>query len=310
MHYTGLSISIAAIQICTTNLFMAGPTEQNEVNVVVPRERPIPEPANRYQSAFASLSGLGVRPLPVPPSAQEDSVTKTLSRRSISRERSLPRKKAYTSRSASRTSEPPIATAQRPSQNKEDQECELQGRTGFCEANTNVTWGENEQKQTNRHPVSTKFLSQRLRTSSHIAEDLEPEDEKDTENEDSSDSSDSNGFFNCGQCGKSFAQRSVLQIHVCPNVPRKPYHCGHCSQSFDHPNELRTHAVMHANEKPFKCGYCTRAFAGATTLHNHIRTHTGEKPFTCTRCGKTFTQASQLHKHERIPGDCLPEINL
>lgn len=121
----------------------------------------------------------------------------------------------------------------------------------------------------------------------------------------SSDGSDSS-FFNCGQCGKSFAQRSVLQIHVCPNRPHKPYHCGHCTQSFDHPTDLRMHAVIHAGEKPFKCGYCSRSFAGATTLHNHVRTHTGEKPFLCERCGKTFTQASQLHRHEAIPGDCKP----
>ncbi|CAH3014629.1 unnamed protein product, partial [Porites evermanni] len=116
------------------------------------------------------------------------------------------------------------------------------------------------------------------------------------EDENSSDGSDAS-LFNCGQCGKTFAQRSVLQIHVCPNMPHKPYHCGHCSQSFDQPNDLRMHAVIHAGEKPFKCGYCSRSFAGATTLHNHVRTHTGEKPFICERCGKTFTQASQLHRH-------------
>ena len=123
--------------------------------------------------------------------------------------------------------------------------------------------------------------------------------------ENSSDDSDAS-FFSCGQCCKSFAQRSVLQIHVCPNRPHKPYHCGHCTQSFDHQNDLRMHAVIHAGEKPFKCGYCSRSFSGATTLHNHVRTHTGEKPFLCERCGKTFTQASQLHKHEAIPGDCVP----
>lgn len=125
------------------------------------------------------------------------------------------------------------------------------------------------------------------------------------EDENSSDGSDASPF-NCGQCGKTFAQRSVLQIHVCPNMPHKPYHCGHCSQSFDQPNDLRMHAVIHAGEKPFKCGYCSRSFAGATTLNNHVRTHTGEKPFICERCGKTFTQASQLHRHGGLPGDCIP----
>jgi len=111
--------------------------------------------------------------------------------------------------------------------------------------------------------------------------------------------------FRCGQCGKTFPQRSVLQIHVCPKQPYKPYHCGHCNRLFDDPNELRNHAMMHTNEKPFKCGYCSRSFSGATTLNNHMRTHTGEKPFECQVCGKTFSQASQLSRHEKIPGDCV-----
>lgn len=117
------------------------------------------------------------------------------------------------------------------------------------------------------------------------------------------DSSEIN-LWRCGQCCKSFAQRAMLQIHVCPRSPNKPYKCGHCSEAFAFSNELRTHVVTHTNEKPFKCGYCSRSFAGATTLNNHIRTHTGEKPFMCDKCGRNFTQASQLSRHQRIPSEC------
>ena len=159
--------------------------------------------------------------------------------------------------------------------------------------------------QTNGHHVvaSSKELYAKNTMVTLTAEERQsrPGDEEGNSSDDSDES-----FFNCGQCGRSFAQRSVLQIHVCPNRPHKPYHCGHCNQIFDNQNELRTHAVIHVGEKPFKCGYCDRSFAGATTLHNHVRTHTGEKPFTCERCGKNFTQASQLHKHEGLPGDCVP----
>ena len=111
-------------------------------------------------------------------------------------------------------------------------------------------------------------------------------------------------LWRCGQCCKSFAQRAMLQIHVCPRSPNKPYKCGHCSEAFAFSNELRTHVVTHTNEKPFKCGYCSRSFAGATTLNNHIRTHTGEKPFLCDKCGRNFSQASQLSRHQRIPSEC------
>lgn len=119
------------------------------------------------------------------------------------------------------------------------------------------------------------------------------------------DVSDVSCMWKCGQCGKTFAQRAMLQIHVCPRTPRKPYQCGHCPESFCSPNELRTHVVNHMGEKPFKCGYCSRSFSGSTTLNNHIRTHTGEKPFQCDKCDKTFSQASQLSRHQRIPGDCF-----
>ncbi|KAM7415550.1 hypothetical protein PAMA_017860 [Pampus argenteus] len=86
-------------------------------------------------------------------------------------------------------------------------------------------------------------------------------------------------LWKCGQCFKTFTQRILLQMHVCPQNPDRPYQCGHCSLSFSQPSELRNHVVTHSSDRPFKCGYCGRAFAGATTLNNHIRTHTGEKPF-------------------------------
>jgi len=111
-------------------------------------------------------------------------------------------------------------------------------------------------------------------------------------------------IWHCGQCDKSFAQRSLLQMHACSKNTQRPYQCGHCAQEFAHPNELRTHAVIHSGKKPFKCGYCSRTFAGATTLNNHVRTHTGERPFSCNKCYKTFSQASQLSKHKRSLYDC------
>ncbi|XP_032239603.1 putative histone-lysine N-methyltransferase PRDM6 [Nematostella vectensis] len=111
-------------------------------------------------------------------------------------------------------------------------------------------------------------------------------------------------LWKCGQCKKAFAQRALLQIHVCPGMANRPFTCGHCSESFALSNELRTHVVQHTNEKPFKCGFCSRTFAGITTLNNHIRTHTGEKPFNCYKCGKHFSQPSQLSRHQRCPTEC------
>ncbi|XP_044053519.1 putative histone-lysine N-methyltransferase PRDM6 isoform X1 [Siniperca chuatsi] len=104
-------------------------------------------------------------------------------------------------------------------------------------------------------------------------------------------------LWKCGQCFKTFTQRILLQMHVCPQNPDRPYQCGHCSQSFSQPSDLRNHVVTHSSDRPFKCGYCGRAFAGATTLNNHIRTHTGEKPFNDAKGGRD--QSKQTENAQR-----------
>lgn len=112
------------------------------------------------------------------------------------------------------------------------------------------------------------------------------------------------GSWKCGQCGKIFGQRLILQMHVCAKSPERPFQCGHCALSFADSSELRDHVVTHTNDRPFKCGFCGRSFAGATTLNNHMRAHTGEKPFACEKCGITFAIATQLNRHIKLPGEC------
>eukprot|EP00118_Oscarella_pearsei_P014302 m.121695 g.121695 ORF g.121695 m.121695 type:complete len:448 (+) comp37757_c0_seq18:3435-4778(+) len=106
--------------------------------------------------------------------------------------------------------------------------------------------------------------------------------------------------WQCGQCFRTFSQRTLLQLHVCYGQPNKPFRCGHCRLSFGNPDELKSHVFSHSSEKPFRCGFCHRAFAGSTTLNNHIRTHTNVKPFSCRHCGKEFTQGTQYSRHIKL----------
>ena len=163
-----------------------------------------------------------------------------------------------------------------------------------------ISW---QQKVTN--PVASRGVALlRDREAIKLKEERCVIDDDDDERCNLSDGSELS-LMKCGQCKQTFAQKNMLQVHVCPRMPSRPYKCSNCSESFSLPNELRTHVVTHANDKPFKCGYCSRTFAGATTLNNHIRTHTGERPFLCEKCGKSFTQASQLSKHQRVPHECM-----
>ncbi|XP_032239600.1 protein glass [Nematostella vectensis] len=157
-----------------------------------------------------------------------------------------------------------------------------------------------ESSQKPRHPSSCS-------SSGHAHEDDEDSrsDSLSTESkEDNRNLMDEISMWRCKQCQKTFTQRVLLQVHVCPRQPIKPYQCGQCELSFGTSRELRIHVDTHASEKPFKCGFCSRSFAGATTLNNHIRTHMGKRPFYCERCGKNFSQAGQLARHHRTPGDC------
>lgn len=79
-------------------------------------------------------------------------------------------------------------------------------------------------------------------------------------------------FFECGECGKRFAQA-----------------CG-----------LRSHRRVHTGERPYGCDICGKRFSHLFDLKCHIRIHTGEKPFTCEACGKQFSQGTNLNSHKRI----------
>ena len=56
----------------------------------------------------------------------------------------------------------------------------------------------------------------------------------------------------CTQCGKRFALKGTLNIHI---------------------------KSIHIGEKTHKCTECDKAFSNRSTLVVHIRTHTGEKPY-------------------------------
>ncbi|KAG0429853.1 hypothetical protein HPB47_023226 [Ixodes persulcatus] len=78
--------------------------------------------------------------------------------------------------------------------------------------------------------------------------------------------------FVCGFCGKSFAVKSILTVHM----------------------------RRHSGERPFKCQFCPCAFAHKPNLTRHTRKHTGERPFVCTLCYERFARADLLRRHERL----------
>ncbi|KAE8348745.1 hypothetical protein BDV28DRAFT_79160 [Aspergillus coremiiformis] len=103
-------------------------------------------------------------------------------------------------------------------------------------------------------------------------------------------------------CGKSFAQKTHLDIHTRAHTGDKPFVCKEpsCGQRFSQLGNLKTHQRRHTGEKPFSCDICQKRFAQRGNVRAHKITHQQAKPFTCLLddCGKHFTQLGNLKSHQ------------
>ncbi|PSN57728.1 hypothetical protein C0J52_00301 [Blattella germanica] len=103
----------------------------------------------------------------------------------------------------------------------------------------------------------------------------------------------------CNQCCRTFASRINLKKHLFTHTGEKPYLCTHCGIFFGRIDTLTKHMRSHTGEKPFNCNVCGNSFARRSTFTNHMRTHSGEKPYLCTECGWRCVQSYDLKKHMR-----------
>ncbi|CAL8304394.1 unnamed protein product [Lota lota] len=104
----------------------------------------------------------------------------------------------------------------------------------------------------------------------------------------------------CEHCGKSYAHKQSLDLHVAKVHTGVRYPCPRCSKLFRSASSLKRHDLTHTQERPFPCKDCVKCFRSASELKIHVRYHTGERPFKCQECGKGFVQNCYLTVHMRI----------
>ncbi|KAF2261193.1 zinc finger protein-like protein OZF [Lojkania enalia] len=103
-------------------------------------------------------------------------------------------------------------------------------------------------------------------------------------------------------CGKSFYQKTHLDIHTRAHTGVKPFLCKepNCGQRFSQLGNLKTHERRHTGERPYSCDICGKTFAQRGNVRAHKIVHQQIKPFTCKldQCGKQFTQLGNLKSHQ------------
>uniref|UniRef100_A0A8D2ZJ59 C2H2-type domain-containing protein n=1 Tax=Scophthalmus maximus TaxID=52904 RepID=A0A8D2ZJ59_SCOMX len=106
--------------------------------------------------------------------------------------------------------------------------------------------------------------------------------------------------FCCEHCGKVYALKRSLDLHVAKLHTGVRYPCSHCGNLFRSANSLTRHYLTHTEERPYSCSECDKGFRSASELKIHTRYHTGERPFRCQECGKGFVQSYYLTAHRRM----------
>ncbi|XP_059619175.1 transcription factor grauzone-like [Phlebotomus argentipes] len=109
-------------------------------------------------------------------------------------------------------------------------------------------------------------------------------------------------IFKCPKCPLSFMTEFRFKMHsyVHCREEDKSHFCPDCGKAFAIKGNLKIHIrQMHTKDYYHVCETCARTFKNKDMLLRHMKLHTGEKieTFPCTLCGHRFSHKSKLKLH-------------
>ncbi|XP_071416481.1 zinc finger protein 764-like isoform X2 [Pithys albifrons albifrons] len=111
----------------------------------------------------------------------------------------------------------------------------------------------------------------------------------------------------CPRCQQRFSDAAGLGRHLAGPCEESPFVCERCGRGFAWRESLKLHVRdHHPAERPHPCPECGRAFRNRGHLRLHRRAHAGHRPFPCARCGRAFATRANLCAHRRLRRRCRP----
>lgn len=103
--------------------------------------------------------------------------------------------------------------------------------------------------------------------------------------------------YKCGQCDYAGRTSVALRIHISKHENNTCI-CEYCSKIFKSYRNLNDHLKrVHTSQKKHACEFCGMKFALRYLVEQHKRTHTGIHPYKCSKCSKTFARSDGLKEH-------------